>query len=132
MVYADWMNQVATWARLPIPVLGANISFPHKCRPTEGTEYRRFRIYLVDVFDNMLPLCVQTDGTSSSRFRAATPKPPVISSRSICRGPTRLYCRISMPVRGSRRAAGAVKKRVFIYHFCYRGTGGEWDRVDGP
>ena len=141
-VFADWMNKVASWARFihPYPLSEKYFLVSAQMPSTpDGMNYRgKFGIYLVDVFDNIVPICTEPD---SNLFEPVPvrrrPKPPVVPEQvdlSRTDAVVNLQDVYAGPgLKGVPR--GTVKKlRVFTYHFSYRGTGGEWDRVgmDGP
>jgi formylglycine-generating enzyme required for sulfatase activity len=148
--YADWMNKVAPWAHFihPYPLsdpstgLGAGKYFLVSAQmpsTPDGTGYRgKFGIYLVDIFDNILPICTDPDTNLFEPIPVRKrPMPPVVPDQ-VDLSRTDAVVVLQDVYAGQGLAGvprGTVKKlRLFTYHFSYRGTGGEWDRVgmDGP
>ena len=141
-VLADWMNQVAPWARFahPYPLSDKYFLVSAQMPSTpQGTGYQgRFGIYLVDVFDNIVPISVQADGNLFEPIPLRRrPRPPVVPDQAdLARTDALVYLQDVYAGTGLAGVPrGTVKRlRLFTYHFCYRGTGGQWDRVgmDGP
>jgi formylglycine-generating enzyme required for sulfatase activity len=141
-VFADWMNKVAPWARFihPYPLSEKYFLVSAKM-PTnaEGTAYQaRFGIFLVDVFDNVVPIRREADASLFEPIPLKPrPTPPVIPDQvDLSRTDALVYLQDVYAGQGLAGVPrGTVKKlRLFTYHFSYRGTGGQWDRVgmDGP
>jgi len=105
-VLADWMNQVAPLGTLRPPVsVEREIFLVSAQLPSnpEGTAYQgRFGIYLVDVFDNIVPLCRQADCNlfEPIPIRPAASTASELPNKWTCRGPMRwCICKTCMPAR---------------------------------
>ncbi|MBL7042213.1 MAG: SUMF1/EgtB/PvdO family nonheme iron enzyme, partial [Pirellulaceae bacterium] len=141
-VFADWMNKVSPWARFihPYPLSEKYFLVSARLPSTpDGRNYQgKFGIYLVDVFDNIVPLCTKPDSNLFEPIPVRRqPKPPVVHDRvDLSRTDALVELQDIYAGQGLIGVPrGTVKKlRLFTYHFSYRGTGGQWDRVgmDGP
>jgi len=141
-VFADWMNKVAPWARFihPYPLsekyflVSAQMPSTADARNYQG----KFGIYLVDIFDNMVPIHTEPDSNLFEPIPVRRrPKPPVVRDQvNLSRTDALVALQDIYAGQGLIGVPrGTVKKlRLFTYHFSYRGTGGQWDRVgmDGP
>jgi formylglycine-generating enzyme required for sulfatase activity len=141
-VFADWMNKVAPWAHFihPYPLSEKYFLVSAQMPSTsDGMNYQgRFGIYLVDIFDNMVPICTEPDSNLFEPIPVRRrPRPPVVPEQvDLSRIDALVVLQDIYAGQGLNGVPrGTVKKlRLFAYHFSYRGTGGEWDRVgmDGP
>jgi formylglycine-generating enzyme required for sulfatase activity len=141
-VFADWMNKVAPWARFihPYPLSEKYFLVSARMPSTpDGRNYQgKFGIYLVDIFDNVVPICTEPDANLFEPIPVRRrPRPPVVPEQvDLSRTDALVVLQDIYAGQGlSGVPRGTVKKlRLFAYHFSYRGTGGEWDRVgmDGP
>ena len=136
------MNKVAPWARFihPYPLSEKYFLVSARMPSTaDGRNYQgKFGIYLVDVFDNMVPIRTEPDSNLFEPIPVhRRPRPPVVPEQVDLSWTDALVALqdiyAGQGLTGVPR--GTVKKlRLFTYHFSYRGTGGQWDRVgmDGP
>jgi formylglycine-generating enzyme required for sulfatase activity len=141
-VFADWMNKVAPWARFihPYPLSEKHFLVSAQLPSTsDGRNYQgKWGIYLVDIFDNIVPICTEPDSNLFEPIPIRQrPTPPVVPEQvDLSRTDALVVLQDIYAGQGLAGVPrGTVKKlRLFTYHFSYRGTGGEWDRVgmDGP
>jgi len=124
-----------SWPKFLHPWPLSDKHFIVSCKPTPKSHWG---IYLADVFDNLVLLAEQ-DGYALLEPIPFRPRrrPPVVASQV---DPKRKDATIYLAdvYEGPGLAGvprGTVRKlRLFTYHFCYRGMGGQVNRVgmDGP
>ena len=123
-----------SWPKFLHPYPLSEKYFLVSCQPSPHSSWG---IWLVDIFDNMVPICEQPGQAlfEPIPFRA-TPRPPVIPDRVHLEDKeatvylTDIYAGPGLA--GVPR--GTVKKlRVYSYHFAYPGMGGHINiGIDGP
>jgi len=125
----------ASWPKFAHPYPLSDKYFLVTCKLDERSPWD---IYLVDVFDNLLPLChLDGYGLFEPIPLKKTTKPPVIKNKT---DPARKDAIVYLAdvYHGPGLAgvpAGTVKRlRLFTYHFAYQGMGGLLGTVglDGP
>ncbi len=125
----------SSWPKFLHPYPLSDKYFLVACRPTAGSNWG---IYLADVFDN-LTLIKELDGCALLEPvpLRSTPRPPVIPPKVDPQRDDALVYLVDI-YDGNGLAGvprGTVKTlRLFTYHFCYHGMGGQVNRVgiDGP
>jgi len=125
----------ASWPKFLHPFPLSSKHFLVSMKPDAKTPWA---IYLVDVFDNLVPLRVEKDFDLLEPIALAPrPTPPVMPSRvDLAKKEATVYLEDVYTGDGLRGVPrGTVEKlRLLTYHFSYRGMGGQQDPLglDGP